>query len=142
RAARTRDHARIYRAAFGPVNGRRLMWGDATRSGMLTTDWCAKRDQAIDAAKEALQRLHDVLNRSTADPGLLGLSFQGVELELQRFLREARGPEAPDESLYQGRGRVLRMLLSATPTSLGWTKGGRPRAVWQREAKAAFRGLK
>jgi hypothetical protein len=132
-AARAQDHARVYRSVFVGVNTRRL------RRAMLPSDWCRDRDRAVKAASTALLKLRKVLSQNTADPGLLLLSFEGIEREFRRFLSEA-SPESPlDGDSYQGRAGVLRTLLSGSPARLGWVKGGRPAAVWQSRTRAELR---
>jgi hypothetical protein len=132
-AARAQDHARVYRSIFHGVNTRAL------RRAMLPSAWCRDRDQAVVAASSALLKLRKVLSQNTADPGLLLLSFEGIEREFRRFLTEG-SPERPlDSNSYQGRAGVLRTLLSGSPARLRWVRGGRPAAVWQRETRAELR---
>jgi hypothetical protein len=106
---------------------------------MLPSAWCRDRDRAVLAASKALLTLRKVLCENSADPGLLLLSFEGIEREFRRFLSEA-DPESPlDANSYQGRAGVLRTLLSGSPTRLRWVRGGRPAAAWQSQTRAELR---
>jgi hypothetical protein len=96
------------------------------------------------AASKALLKLRDILNESTADPSLLGLSFSPVMREFGRFVSEAWSPEPIDANAYGGRGHVLKILLGGTPRKMGWSKGGRLAATWLNRTEADLRehGLK
>jgi hypothetical protein len=117
KAARARDRLRVWRSIWRGLNDRAL------KRAMLPPAWCRQRDRAMLAASKALWKLHGVLNESTADPSLLGLSFSPVMREFHRFVREAWSQEPIDPNAYGGRGPVLRTLLGGTPRNMGLVEG-------------------
>lgn len=105
KAARARDHLRVWKSIWLGLNDREL------KHAMLPSGWWPKRDRAIRAAERALLNVCRVLNESSADPGLLGLSFEPV----MRAFHEFKNPK-PDA--FQGRGHVLKVLVASTPSCL------------------------
>ena len=133
KAARARDRAHIWQLIWYGLNDRDL------KRPMLPPAWCRKRNRAMLAASKALLRVRDVLNESTADPSLLGESFEPVLREFSRFVHLAWSQEPMDPNLYGGRGSVLRTLLGGTPRNMGWSKGGRFAASWLNTTEADLR---
>jgi hypothetical protein len=126
KAARARDHLRVWRTLCLGLNDREL------KHALLPSDWWPKRDAAIRAVERALLTVCRVLNESSADPGLLGLSFEPVMRAFHEF-------KNPKPEAFEGRGHVLRVLVVGTPRGLGWSKGGRFLASWLRRTAAELR---
>lgn len=131
--ARIEDHAVVYHAIFSGVHTRSL------RRAMFPSAWCRDRDAAMLRVSKAIRSLRAILERNTADPGLLLLSFEGVIHEFRNFLRLAWSDSPPDPTVFDGRGSGLRELLAGSPERLGWSKGGRPKATWQRWTRTTLR---
>lgn len=126
KAARARDHLRVWRSIWIGLNDREL------KHAMLPSGWWPKRDKAIRAAEKALLRVCSVISESSADPGLLGLSFAPVLRAFHEF-------KNPRPEAFDGRGHVLRVLVATTPRAIGWSRGGRFVASWLSRTTAELR---